>query len=56
MMAADALKDQAEDAEHEKELAEEQAYQEYLIATKVKLGLINDEELDALKAAMKKKS
>ena len=52
---AEAEKEQAEDAEAERELTDEAAYQEFLLATKQKLGLITDEELEAQKAALKKK-
>jgi hypothetical protein len=52
---AEAEKEQAEDAEQEREMAEEAAYQEYLLVTKQKLGLITDEEMDAMKQALKKK-
>ncbi len=52
---AEAEREQAEDAEAEREAAEEAAYQEYLLLTKQKLGLITDEELDAMKQALKKK-
>jgi len=45
---AEAEKDKLEDAEVEKELAEEEAYQELLLQMKVKLGLLNEDELDAI--------
>jgi len=44
---AEAEKEQAEDAEAERELTDEATYQEFLLATKQKLGLISDEELEA---------
>ena len=40
--------------EAEKEIQAEEAYQDYLIQTKVKLGLLTEEELEAIKAAKKK--
>jgi len=53
--AAEAEKDKLDDAEVEKELAEEDAYQEMLLQMKVKLGLLTEEELDTLQQARKKK-
>lgn len=46
----EAKKEQAEDAETEKELAEEEAYEELLNLQKAKLGLISSEELEKLNA------
>ena len=51
----EAKKEQAEDAETEKELAEEEAYEELLNMQKAKLGLITSEELEKLTAQKKKK-
>ena len=51
----EAKKEQAEDAEVEKELAEEEAYDELLNMQKAKLGLITSEELEKLNAQKKKK-
>jgi len=53
--AAEAEKDKLDDAEVEKELAEEDSYQEMLLQMKVKLGLLTEEELDTLQQARKKK-
>ena len=44
-----------DDAEIDKEIAEEDAYQELLLQMKVKLGLLSEDELDALQQARKKK-
>ena len=52
---ADALKEAENSAEAERETYMEDAFQAYLIDQKVKLGLITEEELEAVKAAMKKK-
>ena len=52
---AEAEKDKQEDADVEKELAEEEAYQDLVIQMRYKLGLITEEELDALQQARKKK-
>lgn len=51
----EAEKDKLDDAEIEKEIAEEDAYQELLLQMKVKLGLLSEDELDALQQARKKK-
>ena len=51
----EARKEQAEDAETEKEMAEEEAYEELLNLQKAKLGLITSEELEKLNAQKKKK-
>jgi len=51
----EAEKDKLEDADQEKELAEEDAYQDKLIQMKFTLGLINEEELDAIQQERKKK-
>lgn len=48
LAAAEAEKDKLEDAEVEKEAAEEEAYQDLLLLMKVKLGLIPEDQLDAL--------
>lgn len=53
--AAEAEKDKLENAEVEKEQAEEEAYQDMLLQMKVKLGLLSEEELDAIKQERKKK-
>ena len=52
---AEAEKDKLESADAEKELAEEEAYQASLVTMKFKLGLINEEEFEALQAEAKKK-
>lgn len=52
---AEAEKDKLEDADAEKELAEEEAYQDSLIQMRFKLGMINEEELEALNTERKKK-
>jgi hypothetical protein len=41
--AAEAEKDKLDDAEVEKEAAEEEAYQDLLLQMKVKLGLLNED-------------
>ena len=46
----EAKKEQAEDAELEKELREEEDYEELLIAQKAKLGMISSEELEKMNA------
>lgn len=51
----DAEKDKLEDADQEKELAEEDAYQDQLLVMKHKLGLINDEQLQSMQEERKKK-
>lgn len=51
----EAKKEQAEDAEAEKERQEEEAYDDLLVNQMAKLGLITTEELDKLNAAKKKK-
>ncbi len=45
---AEAEKDKLEDADAEKELAEEEAYQDQLIQMKFKLGLIDEKQLEAM--------
>lgn len=51
---ADAAKEAEMSQEAEKEVAAEEAYQDYLLQTKVKLGLLTEEDLETLKAAKKK--
>jgi len=51
----EARREQADDAETEKEMAEEEAYEELLNMQKAKLGLITSEELEKLTAQKKKK-
>lgn len=52
---AEAEKDKLEDADAEKELAEEEAYQDQLVQMKFKLGLIDDKQLEELVQERKKK-
>lgn len=52
---ADAEAKEDEEAILEKELDEEEKYQEILVKCKFDLGLISEEELEAIKAAKKKK-
>jgi hypothetical protein len=51
---ADAAKEAEMSQEAEQEVAAEEAYQDYLLQTKVKLGLLTEEDLETLKAAKKK--
>jgi len=51
---ADAAKEAEMNQEAEKEVAAEEAFQDYLIQNKVKLGLLTEEDLENLKAAKKK--
>ena len=51
----EAKKEQAEDAELEKERAEEEDYEELLVTQMAKLGLISTEELEKMNATKKKK-
>ena len=46
----EAKKEQAEDAELEKELQEEAAYNDLLVSQMAKLGMISTEELEKLTA------
>lgn len=52
---AEAEKDKLESADMEKELAEEDAYQLAMVQMRFKLGLIDEQELEALNTALKKK-
>lgn len=45
---AEAEKDKLDDADTEKELAEEETYQDGVIQMKFKMGLINEEELETM--------
>lgn len=51
----EAKKEQADDAELEKELREEAAYGDLLVSQMAKLGLISTEELEKLTAQKKKR-
>ena len=52
---AEQQKDMLESAEAEREQAEEDAYQDKLLVEKARLGLITDEELEAIRQDKKKK-